>query len=78
MLAIVFVEVLEGRKMTSEGSEVFTGNSSKGRYIYEDSKFGCLRIKLNFLYFGRKEVCCGIESRFIKLRAKSAFMRVRR
>ncbi len=61
MLAKVFGQHLQGRNMTSESSEIFTAKSSKGRCIYEDSKFGCLKIKLNFLYFGRRDVCCGIE-----------------
>ena len=61
MLAKVFGQDLQGRSMTSESSEVFTAKSSKGRCIYEDSKYGCLKIKLNFLYFGRRDVCFVLE-----------------
>jgi len=61
MLAKLFGKHLQGRNMTSESSEVFTAKSSKGRCIDEDSKFGCLKIKLNFLYFRRRDVRYGIE-----------------
>ena len=74
MLAKVFGQHSQGRNMKSESSEIFTAKSSKGRRIYEDSKFGCLKIKLSFLYFGRRDVCYGLEQ-VSKLRTKSAFMR---
>ncbi len=76
MLEKVFDQPLQGRNMISESSEIFTAKSSKGRCIYEDSKFGCLEIKLSFLYFGRRDVCYGLEQ-FTILRTKSAFIRAR-